>query len=197
MRPRRGSQPPRARFHAQSDSGFSVLELMLTIGVIGVVTAIAVIQFGSAQQSVKGDGVMRVVLAQVNTARELSISQRRNMQLQFVGLNGLRIVRQDMPSGTTVVGSTMFESGGQYYLTPGLPDTPDNFGRTQSLDFGAATTVMFSSDGTCIDQSGNPVNGTIFLGLPGRPLSARAITILGATGRVRAYRWNGAKWVTV
>jgi hypothetical protein len=169
---------------------------MLTIGIIGTVSAIAVMQFGSVQQSIKGDGVMRIVLAQMNTARELSISERRNMQLHFLGPNGLQIVRQDVPSGTTVVGSVSFESGAQYHIEAGLPDTPDQFGRTQAIDFGSATAVMFSSDGTLIDQTGKPVNGTIFVGLPGQPLSSRAITILGATGRVRAYRWNGIKWVS-
>lgn len=170
---------------------------MLTIGIIGVISALALFQFGTAQQSIKGDGVMRVVLAQLNTARELSIAQRRNMQLQFLSPNGMRILRQEIPSGTTVVGSAEFESGAAYHLTPGLPDTPDGFGRTQAVDFGTATSVMFSSDGTCIDQTGNPVNGTIFVGLPGQPLSSRAITVLGGTGRVRAYRWNGQRWVGV
>lgn len=186
-----------ARALARSDNGYSLLELMLTIGIIAVVSAVAVFQFGSAQQSLKGDGVMRVLLAQINTARELSIAQRRNMQLQFQGVNGLQIVRQDVPSGTTLVGLTLFESGAQYYLPPGLPDTPDGFGRTGAIDFGGATAVLFSTDGTLIDQSGRPVNGTIFVGLPGRQLTYRAITILGGTGRVRAYRWNGLKWVAL
>ena len=178
----------------KSDSGFSLPELMLTIGIIAVVSAIAVFQFSAAQPTIKGDGAMRVVLAQLNTARELAISQRRNMRLQFAGLNGLQIVRQDVPSGTTVEGSVVFERGAQYFLPPGLPDTPDGFGRTQPVDFGAATSVMFSSDGTCINQSGNPVNGTIYIGLPGQPLSSRAVTVLGATGRIRGYRWTGSTW---
>lgn len=178
-----------------TDDGYSLPELMLTVGIIAVISAVALFQFGSAQQSVTGDGIMRVLLAQLNTAREQSIAQRRNMQLQFQGLNGLQIVRQDVPSGTTVIGLTLFESGAQYYLAPGLPDTPDAFGRSQAVDFGAATAVLFSTDGTLIDQAGRPVNGTIFVGLPGRPFTYRAITVLGATGRVRAYRWNGIKWV--
>ena len=167
----------------------------MTIGIVGVVTAVTVMHFGSARQSFKGDGVMRVVRAQLNTARELSISQRRTMQLQFPAQNVLQVVRQDVPGGNTVVGAVLFESGAQYVLMPGLPDTPDGFGHTKAVDFGSATTVMFSSDGRLVDQTGKPVNGTIFVGLPNEPLSARAITVLGATGRVRAYRWTGLKWV--
>ena len=49
---------------------------------------------------------------------------------------------------------------------------------------------MFSSDGTLIDGAGNPVNGTIFLAVPGSVRAARSVTILGATGRVTAYRWT-------
>lgn len=178
-----------------TDNGYSLPELMLTAGIIAVISAVAVFQFSSAQQSVTGDGIMRVLLAQLNTAREQSIAQRRNMLLQFQGPNGLQIVRQDVPSGTTVIGLTLFESGAQYYLAPGLPDTPDAFGRSRAVDFGTATGVLFSTGGTLIDQAGRPVNGTIFVGLPGRPFTYRAITVLGATGRVRAYRWNGIKWV--
>jgi prepilin-type N-terminal cleavage/methylation domain-containing protein len=193
----RGPQLPAARFCLASERGFSLPELMLTIGIIAVISAIAVVQFGTAQQSIKGDGTMRVVLTQINTARELAISQRRNMEIRAAGLNGLQIVRQDVPSGTTIIGTVLFESNAQYVLPGGVPDTPDGFGRTKAFDFGSATSVLFSSDGTCIDQTGNPVNGTIFVGIPGQPLSARAITVLGGTGRVRAYRWNGARWVAV
>jgi hypothetical protein len=39
-----------------------------------------------------------------------------------------------------------------------------------------------------------PVNGTVFVGVPGLPYTARAVTILGATGRIRSYHWNGTTW---
>jgi prepilin-type N-terminal cleavage/methylation domain-containing protein len=191
-----GQWPIVARWRV-SDRGYSLPELMLTIGIIAIVSGIALFQFGSAQQAIKGDGGMRLLLAQMNTARELAISQRRTMQLQFTNPNTVQIVRQDVPTGTTVVGSMTFESGVQFYLTPGVPDSPDAFGKTKTIDFGTATTVSFSSDGTCVDQTGNPVNGTVFIAMPGQILSSRAVTVLGATGRVRGYRWDGSKWVGV
>ena len=54
--------------------------------------------------------------------------------------------------------------------------------------------MKFTTSGAFIDGSNNFVNGTVFLGLNGQQLSARAVTILGATGRVREYHWDGTQW---
>ena len=54
---------------------------------------------------------------------------------------------------------------------------------------------MFTSEGTFVDQQGDPLNGTLFLSVPGDPSSARAITMFGPTALIRAWRWNGQEWV--
>jgi hypothetical protein len=85
-------------------------------------------------------------------------------------------------------------------LTAGLPDTPDAFGNTGPIAFGTATVIKFAPDGTLVDQSGQGLNGSVFMAIPniqGTNLSARAITVLGSTGRVRGYRWDGSKWNVV
>jgi prepilin-type N-terminal cleavage/methylation domain-containing protein len=184
------------RFRQQPDAGFSLMELMLTIGLIGVLSGMAVVQIGAARQSIIGDSGMRVVLAQMNLARELSISQRRTMQLQFAAPNRLQIVRNEVVGGPTLLSATVFEGRVEYMLVPGVPDTPDAFGRTQPIDFGLAAAILFNTDGTLVDERGRPINGTIFLAVRGgTDRSVRAITVLGATGRIRAYRWNGSGWV--
>jgi hypothetical protein len=75
------------------------------------------------------------------------------------------------------------------------------FGNTQPVNFvnasnpGAVVAVaQFLSDGSFGAAVGVPVNGTIFTCIPGNSTSARAVTILGATGRVRPYRWDGSAW---
>jgi hypothetical protein len=35
------------------------------------------------------------------------------------------------------------------------------------------------------------------LAIPNIGESARAVTVLGSTGRVRGYRWNGTNWKVV
>lgn len=177
--------------------GYSAIELMMVVGLIGVVGSMAVFQLGQAQPVLKGDGGMRVVLAQLNTARELSISQRRQMQVKFVGANQIQIVRQEVPAGTTVLSTVDIEGGVEYAQAYGVPDTPDGFGNSSAVSFGTAEKILFNSDGTLIDQGGNPLNGTVFTAIPSAARSARAITILGGTGRIRGYRWDGRNWVLV
>jgi len=190
--PRRPRTARRSRL--ESDLGFNLLELMLTIGIMGLVTAIAVVQIGTAQQAIRSDGGMRVLVAQLNLAREMAIAQRRAMQVQFLGNNALRIMRIDIPAGTTRVASAVLEGRVQYALVAGVPDTPDAFGRNGAIDFGGAPTIFFTSEGMLVDGAGNPINGTVFLSINGGARSVRAITVLGATGRVRGYRWNGNQW---
>ena len=94
----------------------------------------------------------------------------------------------------TVVSAVPLEGGIVFTLVDGLPDTPDAFGKDAAVAFGSATEVKFAPDGTLINQNGGSLNGTIFLAMPQQSQSARAITVLGSTGRVRGYKWDGAKW---
>jgi hypothetical protein len=140
-------------------------------------------------------------MTQLNGAREMAITQRRNMEIKFVGGvggNWLQVVRQEVPAGTTTLSSVAFEGNVTYRLITAITtDTPDGFGNGSALAFGSATTYTFSSDGTLIDGAGNPLNGTIFLSVLDVARSQRAVTILGGTGRVRGFKWNGFGWKRV
>jgi len=191
----RSCRPLTARLSRQENAlGFTLLELMLTIGIMAILAAIAIVQVGGAQVAMRGDSGMRVIVAQLNLAREMAIAQRRTMQVQFLGTNAMRVVRNDVPAGTTRMASMVLEGGVQFQLVAGVPDTPDAFGRNTAVDFGNAPSILFNGDGMLVDPAGNPINGTIFLSINNRATSVRAITVLGAIGRVRGYRWNGVQW---
>jgi|SRR5690242_5730499 len=189
------------RTHSQH--GFSLLEVMATLSIAAVVGSMATSSIVTARRAIQGDGAMRIVMSQVNTAREMAITQRHLMELQFVGGNWVRIVRHEIGGGTTTVSNVALESGAQFALTPGVPDTPEGFGSVNAVSFGAALAVMFNTDGTLIDTNGSPINGTVFLTIPNQTGSTRAVTVLGSTGRVRGYKWvadaHGANgtWVRV
>src|SRR5512146_1782716 len=84
-------------------AGFTITELMVVVAVLGITTAMAVFQAQVSLPSIRADGGMRVVIAQLNTARALAISQRRNIEVRFTGGNQVELVRHDIPSGTTTL----------------------------------------------------------------------------------------------
>jgi prepilin-type N-terminal cleavage/methylation domain-containing protein len=176
------------------ERGYTLIEMMLVVCVMGIIAAMATFQIGSVRPGFQGDGAMRVVMSELNGAREMAIAQRRYMEVAFVGTNRIQVIRHDIPNGTTTLRDVAFESGVQYALIAGITDTPDGFGNGAATSFGSATSIMFSTDGGLIDSSGSPVNGTVFLAIPTAPLSFRAVTVQGSTGRVRGYRWVGSQW---
>ncbi len=164
--------------------------MMATLSITAVVGSMATANMVSARRSIQGDAAMRVVMSQLNTAREMAITQRHLMEVQFVGNNSVRIVRHEAPgNATTVVSTVVLENNAMFALAAGVPDTPDAFGAAAAVSFGLAQAVMFGTDGTLIDTNGSPVNGTVFLSIPSESETTRAVTVLGSTGRVRGYKW--------
>jgi hypothetical protein len=76
-----------------------------------------------------------------------------------------------------------------------MPDTPDAFGGSVATNFSGTPPVMFTSDGSLVDSNGDVVNGTVFFGVAGQPLTARAVTIFGVTGLTRTWKWRGSQWM--
>ena len=182
----------------RSQTGTSLLEMLLVVAIMAVVGGMATARLSSALRAIQSDGAMRIVMTELSTARDMAMTQRRNMEIQFVGGNWVRVIRHEAPGvATTVLRSVALESNATFSLAAGVPDTPDAFGNNGAVAFGAAQTVMFGTDGTLIDANGNPANGSVFLTIASEPLSARAVTVLGATGRVRGYKWYGTGWIRV
>jgi hypothetical protein len=88
----------------------------------------------------------------------------------------------------------------------GFPaSTPDSFGAgANAIDFGQALAgeplnyVVFMPDGSSQDNLGNFNSGIVYLTRPTDTTiySSRAITVWGATGRIRGWRLNQVGGVT-
>jgi prepilin-type N-terminal cleavage/methylation domain-containing protein len=178
-----------------SERGFTVVELLTVVAIVSIISAIVIGGFSAYAATVQGDSDMRTVEWQLKLARETAINQRRSVEVQFTAPNHIVLVRHNLPAGTTVVSTIYLEHGAAFMFFGNQPDTPDRFGRaTEPVAFGAAQQILFTADGMLTDELGNPLNGTVFLGEAGRPMSARALTVFGPTARIRSYRWNGAAW---
>lgn len=179
----------------RSEAGFTLVELMLVVGVIGVLGGMAVLQIGSVRPGMVADGAMRVVMGQLNQAREQAIAHRRELQVTFPA-DSIQVTRLAIPNGppASVLSRIGIEGGVAFAIDAAVPDTPDGFGNGNSPDFGQAVLIKFNTEGMLVDGAGQPANGTVFLRLDGASPAYRAVTVLGATGRVRAWRWDGVKW---
>jgi prepilin-type N-terminal cleavage/methylation domain-containing protein len=188
------------QYSNRSQRGFSLLEILTAVAIISIVLAMAMLNYGSILPNFKANSAMDQLLYQLRSARERAISHRREVQVQFVGNNQLTITEIWLVGTAPPPSTVTFEGGAQFTVFPSVPDLPApfNFGNTAPVYFeglsGGPPIMKFSTTGAFIDGGNTLVNGTVFMGIPGRPSTARAISILGATGRVREYHWDGSQW---
>jgi prepilin-type N-terminal cleavage/methylation domain-containing protein len=183
-----------------AEAGFTLVELMVVVGIAAVCLATVLMVRPEFIRNANADSGISQAMEILRTARETALSQRRNVQVQFIGTNTIQISREDINgagvvTGTTVLRSVRLEGRMYFMLTAGVPDTPDLFGRTAPASFPSAVR-RFSSEGTFINGNGDPINGTLFMGnADGPSTTARAITFFGPTALMRLWRWNGREWL--
>lgn len=176
------------------ERGFSLIEVLVVASLSMVLMSMAVVQITTSRATMNADNAMRLVMNELNRARDAAVAQRRNVQLTFPTNNEIRMSRLEIPTGTTLLHRVIMEGNIRFLLPSGTPDTTDAFGAGSALDFDGNGTVIFNGDGMMIDSSGTIINGTIFLAAPNDQYATRAVTILGSTGRVRAYKRLNSAW---
>jgi type II secretion system protein H len=185
---------------AAGSSGFSLIELLVVVGVIGVAAAITLMVMPGVLKTTKADSALERIGSVLRTAREQAISQRRLIRVAFTGRNQITVTRIEVrrADGTlpapVLLNTVWLEDGVEFRTFAELPDTPDAFGNGSATSFGSATTVDFTSEGSFVDQNGDQVNGTVFVGKAGEPLSGRAVSVFGPTALIRVWRWDGRRW---
>jgi Tfp pilus assembly protein FimT len=176
-------------------AGFSLIELCTTLAFMCIIGGFAVLNINAILPGVRANEAMYQTMAQLRSARETAMAQRRNIEIRFLGNSQIRIVRHELPNGETILSDINLSNNCEFTLFDSIPDSPDTFGKASAVDFGGADTLLFLSDGTLVNDQNNPLSGSVFIGWHDMPETARVVTILGATGRVRSYRWNGTSWI--
>jgi prepilin-type N-terminal cleavage/methylation domain-containing protein len=182
--------------------GFSMIELVVVVSIILIITAISITQLKPNLQNARIDAAMRQVVESFRQAREFAITNRRYVQVTFPANNQLQLIQLNTltpgAGGINTVLDTVTLSPPLIFTLDGMPDTPDAYGNASPIVFesvanGPVGGMVFQSDGEFLDGATFlPINGTVFLGIPGQQSTARAVTVLGTTGRVRGWKSNGA-----
>jgi Tfp pilus assembly protein FimT len=212
--------------------GASLIELVVVVAVMMVLTGMAIVLTATTTTRNRVNAANDEVVNALRQARQLAITLRRNVTVQFTLPNQIQTTVQLLPgeaagddNTSTVVYAATYKplllnggssNGLQFFLFRSLPNTPMGplgFGNGSALDFEAVNggtvgnAIMFTSSGSLVGSgsasatnyysvgNNNPINATVFIGIPGVDTNtARAITIVGSTGRVRSYSYYGNAW---
>lgn len=200
----------------KGEQGFSLIEMLTVVAMVVVVAAMAVMTTTSTTASSKANNAMDQVITTLRTARQMALSKRRNVLVTFTAPNAMTMALETLPgepAATAIAPIYLNDNaagGCSFYVYPGVPDTPMAFGNSSALTFAPASggtaglSILFTTSGSLVGTTAssgfavvgnsNPVNASIFVGIPGQKNSPRAITVLGSTGRVRSYSWTGSTW---
>lgn len=205
----------------RKQKGFTMMELVTVGAIMLTLSSMAIISATRPSQSSNANAAADMLVDQLRQARQLAITKRRNVLVSLTGTNTIQLTVEPLPTDPvyTAIPAAQLNNGVkgglQFYLMPGLPNTPMGplgFGNTSAIDLVAVNggvvgnAVMFTTSGSLVGAGGaapanyyavgnnDPINATIFLGVAGIPTTARAITVVGSTGRVRSFYWTGNSW---
>jgi prepilin-type N-terminal cleavage/methylation domain-containing protein len=181
--------------------GFSMIEMAIVLALILIVTAVSTMTIQPSLKAGRVTEAYNTTLMMLRQAREISVAQR---QIYFVTLNGAvnpNVITITQGSTGTVTSTKTLPTDVAFDVEPGVPTspnvaptTPDGFGGggtaidlDQGIAGGAKNVVYFYPDGSAADVAGNVNNGVIYIARPGEILNSRAITLWGATGRLRGW----------
>lgn len=182
----------------KSQSGFSLIEMVVTLGVLMVAASVAVMNISSAVRGSHVETAYQNTLNQLRLARQMAIDKRTVCRVDFAALGTVSLT-QAFADGTPVQTETVtLPQDVQYVIVAGMPSPPsappDNIGNGKiAIDFdriggGGGTTIYFQPDGSALDAAGRANDGVIYVARPGELSGARAVTLLGTTGRIRGWR---------
>jgi prepilin-type N-terminal cleavage/methylation domain-containing protein len=182
----------------KSQDGFSLTELLVTMAILMVGGAVAVMNISGAVRGSHVETAYQNTLDQLRFARQVAIDKRTVCRVDFTA-PGTISVTQAFADGTPVQTETItLPTDVQYTVVTGMPSppapTPDNLGNGKiAIDFdriagGSGATIYFQPDGSALDAAGRTNDGVIYVARPNELTAARAITLLGTTGRIRGWR---------
>ena len=133
--------------------------------------------------------------------RQRAIDERKRYIMTFTAPRTIQISRWDfalpVSPAPVVIYTEQLPLDVSFQVAAGVPAgaTPDSFGTAataidfgQGIGLGGLTYVVFMPDGSVQDVVGNLNSGVIYMSRNADLYSSRAITVLGATGRVRGWQ---------
>jgi type II secretory pathway pseudopilin PulG len=193
-------------------SGFSLLEVVIVLALIIIMSGVTFISLQPMLKQQRVNNAYNTVLGAMRQARDNSVAQRTSYVVTLDSTTTPHIVKVEPtfagPQGTQAAVTYKLPNDVNLVAVAGIPTaatkTPDGFGTgAQAIDFGytsqgglgGSNLIYFCPDGSAQAASavlgqcnGTISNGVVYIARPGELMSSRALTVWGATGRIRGWR---------
>jgi prepilin-type N-terminal cleavage/methylation domain-containing protein len=180
-------------------SGFTLVETMIVLAIMLIASGIFFMSLQPALKDTRVTNAYNTTLMTLRRAREAAIAERRTYIVTFNNAVTPNSITMTQAATGVVITTQTLPPDILFRVEPGIPvsaaTTPDHFGTgSTAIDFdqavagGAKNVVCFQPDGSAQDINSNSNNGVVYMARTGSLYSSRAITVWGATGRLRGYR---------
>ena len=174
-------------------SGFSLLEMVAVVSIILILSGISFINYPKIMAQTRVTNGFNTLLMTMRQTRERSIAERRIYTVTFAAPRTMTVTQA---ATGTVINTIILPTDISFMTQPGFPSPgPDGFGTGVTafdLDINVAAgngnPIYFYPDGSGRDLNGSVNNGVIYMARAGDIASSRAVSMWGATGRLKGWR---------
>lgn len=200
-----------------SHGGYTVVDLLIVLALVGVLTALAIPQFVSQRRLLRSSAMIREIVTQIRYARQQALSQRQVFTVQYddatktisiidhnndpesSGIAVLTASGYPNTAGSAVVSRVQLTQGGlpaseiRYGIPTGLPTGALSDGVTRTNLSSGKINISFQPDGSILDTNSNPQDRALFFfNSQATQHTAAAVSVLGAAGRVKLWRYDSS-----
>ncbi len=213
----------RNRLHkaGQGFTGFSMTELLIVLGVVGVMSVISLPYIVNYKKAYKSEDQALKVIDMMREAGQLALARRRTIRFEIdytdntailIDENGAAVdtkirsiplelvkdVRMDV-----VPASITRPNPPNYNDSTAAPDTRGHQSGGATVSGHSVWLARFRSDGSVVNNADLPLNANLYSWPPVSPGSTtprsaaevRAITLFGGSGAIRYWKHNGSTFV--
>lgn len=184
--------------------GFSLLELSVTLMIFLVAAAILLMAVQPALKESRLTAAYNTTIGVLRQARDTTIGERQTYYVTFSNAAVPNTITITQGATGTVISTYTLPTDVAFAVLPLFPTsqtvfpmTPDGFGVggtpidfDQGIAAGVKNMIYFQPDGSAQDVNGNINNGVVYIVRQTDYWTARAVTVWGATGRIRGWRMD-------
>ena len=168
--------------------GFTIIELLIVVSVVVIISGISMILIGPALKARAVEIAARTVTMEMRRARQSAVDTRRLCRVTFTAPQTITIEWQSPGGGAwNQLSQTELPEDMEFLTDVSLPSGPDGFGTSPAINFSGAQQIFFLPDGSAINSVGLISNGVVYVSRPGEVETTRAVTLFGATGRLKQW----------